>query len=215
MVAGGNDLLQIVLHQLPVVDVGQCQGSEPDDGVHGGANVVGHAVEESGLGIVGILGLPQSLRQHQFLHLFLPDGLIDVPEPGQDEPFLPEIALLHMDIGKLVIVHLVPVLHPVVSLIIPARLQLPQHIFQGKGLLQTGLILLIHPLPDIPVHDHVISELLLHIPVEPRGHIAHHLDNPCPVPPDIYRKDVDEITAQRIHDGKLLQQLPVGLLRGL
>ena len=120
-----------------------------------------------------------------------------------------------MHIGKLVIVHFIVFLHPVISLIIPACLQFLQHIFQRKRLSEIRLILLMHPFPDIPVHDHVIGELLLGISRQPRCHISHHLDDSRLILPGIYRKNINKITAQRIHDGKLLHQLPVGSLGGL
>ncbi len=55
MGAGGVDLCKIVLDLLGVVDVGLGQGGEAHDGVHGGADIVGHAVEEHGLGLVRLL----------------------------------------------------------------------------------------------------------------------------------------------------------------
>ena len=63
VVAGGEDLLEAVLDLLPVVDVADCDGGKADDGVHGGADVVGHIGQEGGLGPVGVLGLHQRLLE--------------------------------------------------------------------------------------------------------------------------------------------------------
>ena len=73
VVAGGGDLGQVVLDLLGVVDVGGGQGGEADDGVHGGADVVGHVVQEGGLGPVGVLGGNQGVLEIQPLLLQL-DG---------------------------------------------------------------------------------------------------------------------------------------------
>ena len=51
--------------------------------------------------------------------------------------------------------------HPVIPLIVSARFQFPHHILQGKRFPEPVLILLIYPLPDISVKDHVIGKLLL------------------------------------------------------
>ena len=55
MGAGGADLREIILHLLGAVHMGLGKGGEADDGVHGGADVVGHAVEEHGLCLVRLL----------------------------------------------------------------------------------------------------------------------------------------------------------------
>ncbi len=67
VVAGGEHLLQAVPHLIPVVDMAGRDGGETDDGVHGGAYVVGHIGEEGGLGLVGPLGLHQGILQGEGL----------------------------------------------------------------------------------------------------------------------------------------------------
>ena len=76
MVGGGGDLAQIVPHQLSVIQVGGRQISEADDGVHGGADVVGHIVEKHGLGLGGPLGFDQGLLQEFALLLELFVGFL-------------------------------------------------------------------------------------------------------------------------------------------
>ena len=46
MVAGGKNLPQIIPHPLRVVDVAQRQCGKADNGIHGGADVVGHIGKE-------------------------------------------------------------------------------------------------------------------------------------------------------------------------
>ena len=60
MVGAGHNLLQIILQQTLVIEMHRRQRGEADDGVHGRANIMGHAVEEGGLGFVGMLGSLQS-----------------------------------------------------------------------------------------------------------------------------------------------------------
>ncbi len=57
MLAGGCNLGNAVLHTLFVIDMGGGNAGEPYNGVHGGADVMGHVVEESrfaGICLVGI-----------------------------------------------------------------------------------------------------------------------------------------------------------------
>ena len=56
VVAGGENFCQIVLHLLGAAHIGDGQGGEADDGVHGGADVVGHIAQEGGLGLIGAAG---------------------------------------------------------------------------------------------------------------------------------------------------------------
>ena len=63
ILAGEVDLLQAVRHAGGVVDVFFRQRGEAHDGVHGGADIVGHIKEKGALGAVGafggLLGLPE------------------------------------------------------------------------------------------------------------------------------------------------------------
>ena len=124
MVAGGLDLAQIVQHQLLILDMGDRQGGEPDDRVHRCADVMGHVIEESGLGDIGLLRFSQCLSQDLLLLLLLAHHLIDVPETGQDNAVLPMTATLHLDIGKLEVMHLTVDRHPIAPGILHIRLQL-------------------------------------------------------------------------------------------
>ena len=63
MVAGGEHLLQTVLHLLLVVDMAHGDGGKADDRVHRGADIMGHIGQEGGLGAVGVLGLHQGLLE--------------------------------------------------------------------------------------------------------------------------------------------------------
>ena len=56
--------------------MGGGQIGEADDGVHGGADIVGHIVEEHGLGLRGPLGLDQRLLQKRTLFPELFIGLL-------------------------------------------------------------------------------------------------------------------------------------------
>lgn len=54
MVAGSKGLGQIILHPLLVVNIADRQCGKADDGVHGGADVVGHIGKEGALGAVAV-----------------------------------------------------------------------------------------------------------------------------------------------------------------
>ena len=75
VVGGGADLFQILLD--PVAGAGVVHGDvvEPDDGVHGGADLVAHVGEKGRLGLVGLLGggqrVPQGLPALRQLLLLL------------------------------------------------------------------------------------------------------------------------------------------------
>ena len=70
MVAGSKGLGQIILHPLLVVNIADRQCSKADDGVHGGADVVGHIGKEGALGAVGSLGGGNGIRK-RLIHLFV------------------------------------------------------------------------------------------------------------------------------------------------
>ena len=74
MAARGEGLGQIVLHPFGVVDIGDREGGEADDGVHRGADIVAHVEQELPLGAVGrALVLERDL---QFAVLLFQLGLI-------------------------------------------------------------------------------------------------------------------------------------------
>ena len=63
MVAGGQDLAQIVLNPLLVIHIAHRQRGEADDGVHRRADIMGHIGEERTLGPIGSLRGADSLRK--------------------------------------------------------------------------------------------------------------------------------------------------------
>ena len=63
MLAGDRDLAEVVAHLFAVVEVGSRESGEPDDRVHGRANVMGHVVQECRLGAVGVFRRRQRVGQ--------------------------------------------------------------------------------------------------------------------------------------------------------
>jgi len=63
MAARGGDLSEAVLHALRIVQIHRRDGRQPHDGVHGGANVVAHGIQEVGLRAAGALGLAEGVLQ--------------------------------------------------------------------------------------------------------------------------------------------------------
>ena len=78
VLAGNMDFIQIVADFFRVIHVFFCQGGKPDDGIQGGADIVGHIKEEGTLGAVGTFGGLLGLLQFGgSLHV-----LIDAPCHG-------------------------------------------------------------------------------------------------------------------------------------
>ena len=63
VVAGSEGLGEVILHPFLVVDVADRQCGEADDGIHGGADIMGHIGKEGALGTVGGLGGRNGLRE--------------------------------------------------------------------------------------------------------------------------------------------------------
>ena len=63
VVAGGKNLGKIILYTLLVVQMAGRQGGKADDGVHRGANIVGHTGKEGALGTVGVFGGGNGIRK--------------------------------------------------------------------------------------------------------------------------------------------------------
>ena len=63
MIAGSEGLGKIILHPVFIVNVAECQRGKADDGVHGGADVVGHIGKEGAFGAVGSLGRCNGIRK--------------------------------------------------------------------------------------------------------------------------------------------------------
>ena len=70
VVARCENLAQIVPHLFFVVNIADSQCGKADDGVHRGADVVGHIGKESALGTVGSFRCMNSLRE-RLVHLFV------------------------------------------------------------------------------------------------------------------------------------------------
>ena len=70
MIAGSEGLGKIILHPAFIVNVAECQRGKADDGVHGGADVVGHIGKEGALGAVGSLGGGNGIRK-RLIYLFV------------------------------------------------------------------------------------------------------------------------------------------------
>ena len=70
VVARCEDLAQIVPHLILVVNIADSQRGKADDGVHRGADVVGHIGKEGALGTVGSFRCMNSLRE-RLIHLFV------------------------------------------------------------------------------------------------------------------------------------------------
>lgn len=63
MVAGGKYLGKVFLHAVPVVQMADRQRGKADDGIHRGADVVGHIGKEGALGAVGVFGGGHGIRE--------------------------------------------------------------------------------------------------------------------------------------------------------
>ena len=53
MVAGCKGLAKIILHPVCIVNIAERQRGKADDGVHGGADIVGHMGEKLTFGLIG------------------------------------------------------------------------------------------------------------------------------------------------------------------
>ena len=61
--AGGKYLGKVFLHAVPVVQMADRQRGKADDGIHRGADVVGHIGKEGALGAVGVFGGGHGIRE--------------------------------------------------------------------------------------------------------------------------------------------------------
>ncbi len=147
MVAGGHDLLQIFLHLLPVVYMGHGQGGEAHDGVHGGADVVGHIGEEDALGLAGPVGLKEGvLQQRLLLHLLA--GLLIHAAQAQHHAvaFVPSASPHHL---QLIILHFAVLYSAIIRIEQQPLRQSLFHLLQGEEAAQHIPVLLMDELLDI------------------------------------------------------------------
>ena len=61
MIAGRQNLGQVILYLVLLLKIGQSQSSKADNRIHRGANVVGHIGQEHTLGLVGRLRYMQGI----------------------------------------------------------------------------------------------------------------------------------------------------------
>ena len=141
MIAGGEDLLEAVLHLIPVFQVAHRDGGEADDGVHGRPDIVGHVGEEGGFGLIGPLGLHQRVLECLGLLPLLPDLIGDVLGHHHDHD-VPRVVVRGHDEGLahahgLVCLRPAPVVHvdlhlaPVEALLQPLRADRRAVVLQG------------------------------------------------------------------------------------
>jgi hypothetical protein len=90
MISRGHDLLQILFHLLPLLNMGNGKGRETHDGIHGRPDIMRHVGKESALGLAGPVGLQQSILQKTFLLYLITDLVIHTAESQNNTPvFIP------------------------------------------------------------------------------------------------------------------------------
>ena len=72
MIPGRHDLLQIPFHLVPVFNMGNGQGGESHNGIHGRTDIMGHIGEEHAFGLAGFVCLGQCILQKALLLHFPP-----------------------------------------------------------------------------------------------------------------------------------------------
>ena len=77
MLARYADFLQILFDEVNVINMRRGKGRKPDNGIHRGANIVRHTVQEYRLGLIGVFRRRQCIAQGIFL-LFAPAAFSSV-----------------------------------------------------------------------------------------------------------------------------------------
>ncbi len=97
MLACGVDLLQILQHMLLILDVADGKCRKADDRIHRRPDVVGHIVQEDGLGLIGMLRRSQCIPKGRILLDFtlLFRGHIPAGQKDAVHPSLLVVALCH------------------------------------------------------------------------------------------------------------------------
>ena len=72
MLARYADFLQILFDKVNVINMRRGKGRKPDNGIHRGANIVRHTVQEYSLGLIGVFRRRQCIAQGIFLLLLPP-----------------------------------------------------------------------------------------------------------------------------------------------
>ncbi len=150
MVAGGHDLLQVFLHLIPVAYMGHGQGGEAHDGVHGGADIVGHIGEEDALGLAGPVRLQEGVLKLLLLLHFLAGLLVHAAQPQDHAVACVPLACPHH--LQLIIFHFAVLDRTVIRI---EQLPLHQaflHAFGRKEFPKHILVLFMDEFPDIKLH---------------------------------------------------------------
>ena len=115
MRAGAGDLLEVVLHPLPVLQMALGQLGHAQNGVHGGSDIVAHLGEKVALGLAGLLRLLQRVLQQQLGPAFLLQCLllqaalpVDIPGEGDLDQVVGIRALHPHHLGEIPVVCAVP-----------------------------------------------------------------------------------------------------------
>ena len=88
MVPGRHDFFQVPFHLLPVIKMGDGKGRKAHNGIHGGADVMGHIGKENAFRLVGPVSLHQGIFQ-QVLFLHLPARFLVHAAEAQHNAMLP------------------------------------------------------------------------------------------------------------------------------
>ena len=72
MLARYADFLQILFDKVNVINMRRGKGRKPDNGIHRGANIVRHTVQEYSFGLIGVFRRRQCIAQGIFLLLLPP-----------------------------------------------------------------------------------------------------------------------------------------------
>ena len=172
MVSGGEYFFQILLHLVLPVDVGDGQGGKAHDGVHGGADIVGHVGQEHALGLAGPVGLGEGvLQQGLLLHLTL-RLLVHVAEAQNHHPAVRPVANAHH--LHLEVLHFVFAYRPVIDGVDPVVLQLPLQCLRGAKLLHEPAVLDVNAVFDVLPHTFLHLQLpVKHLLQNTHGAVVH------------------------------------------
>ena len=150
VVAGGGDLPGVFPHLLRGLRVLVQQHRKADNGVHGGADVVGHIGQKRALGLVGPVGLGEGLAEEVFLLQLTPGAVIHVPDAQHHAPASVPYPGPH---GLELVIHrFIFGNGPVVDVAGVLLLQLLQEFFPGAGLTEALFIVGPHKMVGIVFH---------------------------------------------------------------
>ena len=165
MVARCHDLLEIFLHLLLLVYMGNCQRRKAHNGIHGRADIMGHIGQKQTLSLAGPVCLHQGILQQALLFHLAADFLIHAAE-SQNNAVVP-IPLARTDYFYLVILCLVVYFYTVIRMILKLFFQFLSHGVQGYRL---GKHL---PVFFTDIVLYISSHALLQEYVSPESRIKH------------------------------------------